>query len=114
MSSTNMSAATAQPAIPLFTPAPSCFEDVWAALQPCEGDDFATYTDFSLGRNDGYEANGNAYLTTTFGTIYLPGTECPISYTSVDLDAVGSESMESRTLTCCPRCANPRPSSSGH
>lgn len=105
MPSTGTSTVTAQLSIPLFTPAPSCFEDVWAALQPCNSDESATCTVFSLGRNDEYDANGNACLTATFGKESLPGTDCPVSYTSVDLSTLESESKITGYLTCCPRYA---------
>ncbi|KAF2281588.1 uncharacterized protein EI97DRAFT_33950 [Westerdykella ornata] len=103
MSSTPVTAATAPPAIPLFTPAPYCFDDIWAVVEPCEVGSSATCTFFSLGRNDGDEAEANDCMTdATFGTRHLPGTACPISYTSVNSTTTAWKSRTRGTLACCP------------
>ncbi|KAF2752300.1 hypothetical protein M011DRAFT_21331 [Sporormia fimetaria CBS 119925] len=88
--------------IPLLTPAPSCFSDIWADVRSCDGVVSVTSscTVWSLGRNAPYDYD-NVCMTDGFEP--LPGTRCPISYTEVDSNTtVLRKGTTTGQLTCCP------------
>lgn len=94
-----------QPNIPLFTPAPDCFNDIWAAAESRDNyiSDSNICTIFSLGKNDGYDVKINKCLTATYGADYFPGTDCPISYTEEYSRTYTYLGTTTGLLTCCPK-----------
>lgn len=104
MSSISITTTTiiSQPYIPLLTPAPDCFNDIWAEPEPCDHGTPTLCSIFSLGKFNDHDINNDD--CTTFSA-WLPGTDCPISYTKEYFSSSEFHGTTRGWLTCCPSWA---------
>ncbi|KAF2749123.1 hypothetical protein M011DRAFT_457205 [Sporormia fimetaria CBS 119925] len=104
MSSRSNMANTSQPTIPLFTPPPHCFEDVWAELRPCEGDSSATCTIFWLGHEDELDLRENECMSASVTSTAFPGSleaNCMVSVQRFKYSNTAITGRRSASIGCC-------------
>jgi hypothetical protein len=96
---TAMITARADDAMPRFTPATHCLEDIYRFTASDCGPESTSCTFFQLG--DKYDWRNRDCIP---GSTMHPATQCPVSYTAATTsDSVDSlNSVTKRELVCCP------------